>query len=130
MDNSYQGGCNCAGGPNKCECQDGYTCCSQKGNEQFYGLCVKKEAGCNKDTGFAKKSLGSRKIDIIEFEQSGNFEGFANYENGGWGCPCGCSQRGCGCLYKRRKKELKTKLLIAVLILIILILVGMNVISA
>ncbi len=54
MNTAYQSGCNCAGGPNKCSCSDGYTCCSQKGNENFFGLCVKTESGCNKDTGFAR----------------------------------------------------------------------------
>jgi len=53
MENTYQSGCNCAGGPNRCECQPGYSCCSQKNNEGVFGLCVKNEKGCDTRTGFA-----------------------------------------------------------------------------
>jgi len=58
MNSLYQSGCNCAGGPNKCECQAGYTCCSQKNNEGVFGLCVKEESGCDTRTGFAKVKSG------------------------------------------------------------------------
>lgn len=59
MEEVYQSGCNCAGGPSKCECQPGYVCCSQKNNEGVFGLCIKKEKGCDVRTGFSKTKLPS-----------------------------------------------------------------------
>jgi hypothetical protein len=69
--NVYQSGCNCAGGNNKCECQDGYSCCVQKGNEGHFGLCVKNEFGCNTQTGLSS----------VKGKQGGSVEVRGNEEN-------------------------------------------------
>lgn len=76
MDSSYQSGCNCAGGPNKCDCDKGYICCSQKGNEKYFGLCIKEENGCNITNGFAKEKGVSKSKKFTDVIEMGNSEGF------------------------------------------------------
>lgn len=48
---SHKAGQNCAKGD---KCPNGYECCQQKGNENKFGLCVRKNQ-CNKETGVAVK---------------------------------------------------------------------------
>lgn len=77
MNKSYQSGCNCAGGPNKCSCGEGYSCCTQKGNEGYFGLCIKNESGCNNKTGFALKEMpSSERYNGGGMYRGGNSEGF------------------------------------------------------
>jgi len=67
-------GCNCAGGPNRCSCGAGYSCCSQKGNENTFGLCIRDENGCDKKNGLAKIRSKPEDVYIIE-EDSESYRG-------------------------------------------------------
>jgi len=82
MDDYYQGGGNCAGGPNKVSCDNGYSCCSQKGNEKRYGMCIKNENGCNSTTGFAKKKASKKLPPINEKVDDGMMDWNEGYTKG------------------------------------------------
>lgn len=82
MDPAYQSGCNCV---KDCKCGDDYICCSQKGNERVFGLCIKKENGCDTNTGLAKvKGNVVMQNNKEVLNSSGNSEGYSSDDN----CDC------------------------------------------